>query len=346
MAADDAAAAAGRALDREVDASERATVGERLDDRDAGDPLRNPLVGVPGDDRVDGSGGESAREPEDLAVVLARAEVVGRVELLADPTRVRGDDHHRRAPTAQLGGGRRDGGAERSHREPHQIRGQRRVRRGDGRHPDDSDLEPGDVDERRGVDVAPVRGRARRGVDQVRVEKRKPRLGRARSQRAARIVPRRARGAGGPDGPEVEFVVSDRDRVVSERGVGAHDGRPLAQVRVERPLKHVPRVDQHHRAPVAGASPAQVGEGAAELGQRLEVTVQIVGPDQRQRDRGVALAPPSAALARMQPAASSSPNPRSRGGWIFRRPPRDDEGDIPSESSARGVAGTLPGSLF
>ena len=85
-------------------------------------------------------------------------------------------------------------------------------------------------------------------------------------------------------GTEVELVISDRRRVVPQRVVGAHDGGALVHVRLQRPLEHVAGVEQHHAAAVTRPRAPQVGDVAAETGQGLDVAVQIVGADDRDRD--------------------------------------------------------------
>ena len=113
-------------------------------------------------------------------------------------------------------------------------------------------LTPATSSSRRAGDVRPGGRRAGRRVDQVGGQERKPRLGGARLERAARIVAGRARRGRGADRTEVELVIADRAGVVPERVVGAHDGRALVQVRLQRPLEHVARVEQHDAAAVTG----------------------------------------------------------------------------------------------
>ena len=271
--------AAGRAIDHQVDAAEGVPVGERLDDGDARDAVGDAFVGVAGDDGVDGgaAGGELARDLEDLAVGLAGLEVLGGVEPFADAARVRGGDHHRRAAPVQVrgGGGQRRGQG--VHRQPGEVDGQRGARRAGGEDADDPELDPGDLDEDVGNDVGPVRWRAARRLDQVRVEEWELRLLRARAKGPPRILARLLGGRRGADRAEVELVVAERRRGITEDVVRAHDRRPLAGVRGERPLKHVARIEQHDRAAVAGARAAQVGEVPAERRQRLDPAVEIVG---------------------------------------------------------------------
>ena len=112
---------------------------------------------------------------------------------------------------------------------------------------------------------------------------------------AALIAPRGSppggsRAPGRVRGAEVELVVADRGRGVAERRVRVDDDRAFAQVRFDAALIRVARVDEKHGAAIVRARRAQVAHVTAELGQtaaavaRHEVTVQVGGRDDRQRD--------------------------------------------------------------
>ena len=72
-------------IERDVDAAERAAERVRLDDRDAGDFMRDGLMGVAGRDHVDEPARQALREREDLRVRIARREIVRRRELRHAP---------------------------------------------------------------------------------------------------------------------------------------------------------------------------------------------------------------------------------------------------------------------
>ena len=106
-----ASTTAGRAFDRarsrnrstkEIDASEAVALVIRLDDRDAGDTVGDPGVCVARDDRVDCARRQRARELKDLAVGLARREIVGCGQARARAAHVRDDDDDRRVPVPQI----------------------------------------------------------------------------------------------------------------------------------------------------------------------------------------------------------------------------------------------------
>ena len=193
-------------------------------------------------------------------------------------------------------------------RRPAKFAGKRHERGAGVREADDADLDAGDLDRRRAGDVAPGRQRPGGGVDQVGGEERELRLGGACLERATRIVAGRARRGRGPDRTEVELVISDRRRVVLQHVVGAHDGRALVHVRLQRPLEHVARVEQHHaarrHAPARGAGLRCSRRGGAGprcgRGDRCVPTIEIV----TNGSRAAAPAPPSA--ARVEGATSDS----------------------------------------
>jgi hypothetical protein len=103
-------------------------------------------------------------------------------------------------------------------------------------------------------------------------------------QGAARIVAGRARAGGRPHRPEVEVVVADRRGVDLQRVVRADHGRALGQVRLQRSLEHVARVEEDDAAAVLGPLPSEIRDVPAEARERLDVTVQIVDADDRDRD--------------------------------------------------------------
>ena len=117
-------------------------------------------------------------------------------------------------------------------------------------------------------------------IDHVRREKWEPRLRRTRLKGTAGIISDMFRHDGRARRSEVEFVVSDRGRIVRERVVGAHDARPLTQIRFERSLEHVARIDEYD-----GVVSAQNPQVAAKFRQNLEVPVKIVGTHENDLDR-------------------------------------------------------------
>ena len=224
----------------------------------------DPGVGVAGDDRVDRARGQRSGQIEDLAVGLAGREVVVRVDAPAAAADVRHDDHRVRAAMPEIlrcvDDHRREGqGAEAG-----EVRGQGDERGAGVGQTDHPDLQPGAFDQLRAGEVRPRRRCAGRGVDQVRSEEGEARLGGAGLERAARIVARAARRRRGPDWSEVELVVADRGGVVRERVVGADDRGAFVQVRLQRPLEHVPRVEEHHAAAVTRARRPEIREVAAQ----------------------------------------------------------------------------------
>ena len=80
----------------------------------------------------------------------------------------------------------------------------------------------------------------------------------ARLQRTAWIVVGGLRGDVGSFGTEVELVVADRDRVVTDHVVRAHDVGTFGEVRLERALEHVAGVDEQHAATIGLARFANV----------------------------------------------------------------------------------------
>ncbi len=175
-------------IERDVDAAERAAERVRLDDRDAGDFVRDGLMGVAGRDHVDEPARQALREREDLRVRIARREIVRRRELRARAARVRGEDHDLRAARAQRRRLGRNRFAEWRDVQTLHVRTQRRAQRIDRHDADDPHLHARGVDERRRVHVRPSDALAGRVVDQVRREKREWRARCERLDRAARIA--------------------------------------------------------------------------------------------------------------------------------------------------------------
>jgi len=79
-------------------------------------------------------------------------------------------------------------------------------------------------------------------------------------------------------------VVADRHAVVVKRVVGLHDVGAFGEVGLERALKHVAAVDQHHAA-IGRTGRPEVGHVSGEDRQAFDRAVQIVGPHDRDRHR-------------------------------------------------------------
>src|SRR6266496_2897800 len=103
-----------------------------------------------------------------------------------------------------------------------------------------------------------------------------------------RFAARRARRRRGADGAEIELVVADGGGVVPERVVRADDRRALGEVRLQGSLEHVTAVEQHDASAAVRSLPPEVREIAAKAWQRLEVSMEIVRADDRDRDVGFA----------------------------------------------------------
>jgi hypothetical protein len=218
--------------------------------------------------------GKLARDGEDLAFGIAGIELVGRREIGARAALVNhGDDDLRASGTqpARLAG---DGLGERQEFEPSHVGRQGRARRRGRDRADEADLDASGIDDGGRLEVGPRHRLAGLVVHDVRRQEGKVGLGGACLERAARIVtgpPARARARPGRN--------RIRDcrwrRAVAQGIVGAHHGRALGQVRFQRALKHVARIEQDHRA--AGLLPnlAQVLQVAPEPRQGGDVPVQV-----------------------------------------------------------------------
>ena len=130
----------------------------------------------------------------------------------------------------------------------------------------------------------PIDALAGRLVDDVGDEQRKLGLARARLEGTAAILAG-LRGDVGADRPVVELVVADRRRGVAERVVRANDVGAFGEVRLERALKQIAGVDEHHATAVGRARRANVRDEPAEQRQPLERAVQIVRADDRDHVR-------------------------------------------------------------
>ena len=280
------------ARDREIDSPECDARRERLDDRHATDLVCHALVGMTGDDGIERSARQLRNQVADLGRLFARREVGGIAELRAPAAGVDGEDDHGGPAGPKLLRLRRDGRVERRNREADGVAGDRRLQRAGGRAADDPDTHAGGFHEDGGLNVRPSYRRASPAVDEIRGHERKSRLCRARFQRTPRIVGRRSRRRPRAHRAEIELVVADRGRRVSDRVVGVDDRRALVQVRFKRPLKHVAGVDHQHGAAIAGSCGAQVLHEPGEHREspsaiaRHDRAVAIVGADDRQRDPG------------------------------------------------------------
>ena len=109
-----------------------------------------------------------------------------------------------------------------------------------------------------------------------------------------RVVGWLLRGRRRANRTEVEIVVANRRRRVSERVVGGNDRRSFVQVRLERALEHVTGIDQQNGAAVTRARRAEVADVAAEQRQAAAIAalqdtaVEIVGADDRDHDGPIA----------------------------------------------------------
>ena len=130
--------------------------------------------------------------------------------------------------------------------------------------PDNAHAHAGDVDNRRRPDVRPADRHPGGLFDDVRGEKRKPRLGRPGLQRAAGVVLRRRRRRRAADRAVVEFMVADGGGGVAERVVRGHDHLAFVQVGLERPLKQIAGIQQQHAAAVGLPGRAQIADVAVE----------------------------------------------------------------------------------
>jgi hypothetical protein len=315
--------------------AERAARRERLDHRDAVDPVRDPGVGVAGDDHVDRVPGQVVDHLEQLLVALARRGVIGVAEVPAaradvhrrdDHARALGPEHHRLLGDRVRR--RRDPQAGEVHR--HGL-----LRRRLGADADDPDLDPGDLDQGRARRVGPQDPRAGLVVDDVGGQERELRLADAGLERALRIVAgaRRDRGA---LGAVVELVVADRRTCVAEVVVRPHHVGTLAEVGLHRALEQVAAVDQHHAAAIGRARRAQVRDEPGEHRQALEGPVQIVGADDRQRHR---LAPGRRRRRGLVDGVPAAVAKRARG---RRRGMRARDQDTGGDRNRSHAARTLP----
>ncbi|MCY1008939.1 hypothetical protein OV079_25955 [Nannocystis pusilla] len=272
-------------VDDEVDAAVGGPERVRLDDGDPGDAVGHRLVGVAGDDDVDGAGREGAGDGHDLVVGLAAGEVVGVGEAGAAAAGVGGDDDDRGPARAQSRGLAGDRGRQRGDLEVADVGGDGGVRRALGGDANDADLDPGALDQGRGHAEA---GRLAALAAQVGGQEGVGRLADARLQGPARVGLARAerggRGGPGTDGAEVELVVADRDRVVAERGVGVDDAGALDEVRLEGALEHVAGVDEDHAAAVRGPLASQRAEVGRQQREGAQVAVQVAGADDGEGD--------------------------------------------------------------
>jgi hypothetical protein len=134
---------------------------------------------------------------------------------------------------------------------------------------DDADPDAGALDRDRRRHVRPVDAGAGGGVEEVARQQREAEpagLDGAGLERGARIVAG-GRGRPGTDRAEVELVVADRGRGVTDGAVGRDDGGALVQVGLEGALEHVAGVEEEDGAAVGLAGGADVVDVAGEDGQ-------------------------------------------------------------------------------
>ena len=110
------------------------------------------------------------------------------------------------------------------------------------------------------------------------------RLGGSFLERAPRIVVGSGGRRRGTGRAEIELMVANCDGVIAKGIVGRDDGRSFGQVRFQRALEHVTRIEQEHAATVGLTALAQVFDVAGQPRQGREVPVQIAGSHHRQRD--------------------------------------------------------------
>src|SRR5205807_1723866 len=129
-------------------------------------------------------------------------------------------------------------------------------------------------------------------VDDVGAEKRESRLCRARLQGTARIVMRRPGSRTRAERAVAELVVADRRGDVAKLVIGADNRFAFVEIRFQRALEQVARVDQQYGAAVACTSSADISQVAAEernaaaIAALKDAAVKIVGRDDRDGDRG------------------------------------------------------------
>ncbi len=129
----------------------------------------------------------------------------------------------------------------------------------------------GDFDERARREARPVRRRAL-GRDQVGGNDRKSGFG----EPCFEELPADLLAAALADGPEVELVVTERHGVHPEDTIGCEDAGAFGQVRLERALEHVARVEHDHAATVALPRSAHVVHVAGEHRKGRDATMEIV----------------------------------------------------------------------
>ncbi len=280
------------ARNREIDPTKGASRREGLDDRHAQNLVRHPLMCVPRDHGVNRPARQFRDDLADLGGLFARRQVGWIVEARTPPAGVRRHDDDSCAAGTEPSGLVGDGRIERRDRQADRVARDRGLQRAARRDTNDADVDAGRMHQHGRLHIRPPDRFNGLDLDEVRGQERKPRLRGTRLEGTARIVGFHLRSSSRTHRTEIELVVANRDGGVADRVVRVDDRGAFVEVRFERALKHVARVDDQNSAAVARTGRAKVVDEAAERRQpaasvaRRHRAVKVVGPDDRQGHRG------------------------------------------------------------